>query len=367
MTVRADIAPADARRSRASDPAASVFVAANAGSGKTKTLVDRVARLLLAGARPEAILCVTYTKAAAAEMQRRLFEELGDWAVMADEHAGARRCAELDEPARDLRPRPRAVRPRPGDARRPEDPDHPRLLREAAEALPAGGRRLAGLHGAGGRRRARRSRPRRARTWRWPRSTVPTARSARPTATSRSSSTTAASTTCSPPSRPSARAIRAYVEACGGRAARRRHLAPLRLRRADRRRGDRGRGGRRGSAGASGGAPPRRCWPATAATDQRLRPGDAARRRRLAVRRGLGDLRHQGRRAAQARGAPRRSTRGPRSGWPREQARLGEAVERAQGRPDRRGQRPRDHPGAAPTPSSTTAPRTRCGRSTSAT
>jgi ATP-dependent helicase/nuclease subunit A len=68
----------------ASDPAASVFVAANAGSGKTKTLVDRVARLLLTGSRPEAILCVTYTKAAAAEMQRRLFKELGAWAVMED-------------------------------------------------------------------------------------------------------------------------------------------------------------------------------------------------------------------------------------------------------------------------------------------
>ena len=44
---------------QASDPKASVFVAANAGSGKTSTLVKRVARLLLAGARPEAILCVT--------------------------------------------------------------------------------------------------------------------------------------------------------------------------------------------------------------------------------------------------------------------------------------------------------------------
>jgi ATP-dependent helicase/nuclease subunit A len=70
---------------QASDPGASIFVTANAGSGKTTTLVNRVARLLLAGALPEAILCVTYTKAAAAEMQRRLFEQLGDWAVMPDE------------------------------------------------------------------------------------------------------------------------------------------------------------------------------------------------------------------------------------------------------------------------------------------
>jgi ATP-dependent helicase/nuclease subunit A len=68
----------------AADPRRSAFVAANAGSGKTKTLVERVARLLLQGARPEAILCVTYTKAAAAEMQRRLYQRLGSWAVMQD-------------------------------------------------------------------------------------------------------------------------------------------------------------------------------------------------------------------------------------------------------------------------------------------
>jgi len=69
---------------RAADPARSAFVTANAGSGKTKTLIDRVARLLLAGAKPETILCVTYTKAAAAEMQRRLFARLGDWSVADD-------------------------------------------------------------------------------------------------------------------------------------------------------------------------------------------------------------------------------------------------------------------------------------------
>ena len=69
----------------AADPDWSVFLTANAGSGKTRTLVDRVARLLLRGARPEAVLCVTYTKAAASEMQRRLFQRLGAWAVMDDE------------------------------------------------------------------------------------------------------------------------------------------------------------------------------------------------------------------------------------------------------------------------------------------
>src|SRR5215813_11307511 len=68
----------------AADPANSVFVTANAGSGKTKVLVDRIARLLLRGSRPSAFLCITYTKAAAAEMQRRLFERLGAWCVADD-------------------------------------------------------------------------------------------------------------------------------------------------------------------------------------------------------------------------------------------------------------------------------------------
>jgi ATP-dependent helicase/nuclease subunit A len=68
----------------ASDPERSAFVTANAGTGKTWTLVARVARLLLRRVDPAAILCVTYTKAAAAEMQRRLFEQLGEWAVATD-------------------------------------------------------------------------------------------------------------------------------------------------------------------------------------------------------------------------------------------------------------------------------------------
>ncbi|HWA21091.1 MAG TPA: double-strand break repair helicase AddA [Caulobacterales bacterium] len=72
-------------QAQAADPAASVFVTANAGSGKTKVLIDRVARLLLAGGAPSSFLCITYTKAAAAEMQRRLFERLGGWCVMEDE------------------------------------------------------------------------------------------------------------------------------------------------------------------------------------------------------------------------------------------------------------------------------------------
>ncbi|WP_323038445.1 double-strand break repair helicase AddA [Gemmobacter sp.] len=67
---------------RAADPAHSVWTSANAGSGKTKVLTDRVARLLLSGTEPQRILCLTYTKAAAAEMQNRLFRRLGEWAMM---------------------------------------------------------------------------------------------------------------------------------------------------------------------------------------------------------------------------------------------------------------------------------------------
>ena len=68
----------------ASDPNVSAWVAANAGAGKTYTLANRVARLLLADASPQRILCLTFTKAAAAEMQGRLFEQLGRWSMLPD-------------------------------------------------------------------------------------------------------------------------------------------------------------------------------------------------------------------------------------------------------------------------------------------
>ncbi len=66
----------------AADPMASTWVSANAGSGKTRVLTDRVARLLLHGNDPQRILCLTYTTAAAGEMQNRLFKRLGQWAMM---------------------------------------------------------------------------------------------------------------------------------------------------------------------------------------------------------------------------------------------------------------------------------------------
>jgi ATP-dependent helicase/nuclease subunit A len=65
----------------ATTPDRSAWVEANAGTGKTKVLTDRVMRLLLAAVRPERILCLTFTKAAAAEMRNRLASELGRWAM----------------------------------------------------------------------------------------------------------------------------------------------------------------------------------------------------------------------------------------------------------------------------------------------
>ncbi len=75
---------ADTRRaqSQAADPTASAWVSANAGTGKTYVLTSRVLRLLLSGTEPERILALTYTKAAAAEMSKRVFERLGTWVTM---------------------------------------------------------------------------------------------------------------------------------------------------------------------------------------------------------------------------------------------------------------------------------------------
>ncbi|MDX6751119.1 double-strand break repair helicase AddA [Geminicoccaceae bacterium 1502E] len=77
--------PPTAAQRRAADPRRSVWVTANAGTGKTRVLTDRVLRLLLDGAHPESILCLTFTKAAAAEMTHRLEQKLASWAVERDD------------------------------------------------------------------------------------------------------------------------------------------------------------------------------------------------------------------------------------------------------------------------------------------
>ena len=77
--------PASLAQIAAADPSVNVWLVANAGSGKTKVLTDRVARLLLRGTDPQNILCLTYTKAAASEMSNRVFERLAEWATLSDE------------------------------------------------------------------------------------------------------------------------------------------------------------------------------------------------------------------------------------------------------------------------------------------
>lgn len=85
------------RQIEAANPRVSTWLSANAGSGKTRVLTDRVALLLLEDVPPQNILCLTYTKAAASEMQNRLFKRLGEWAMLEDDalrHALGRLGAE---------------------------------------------------------------------------------------------------------------------------------------------------------------------------------------------------------------------------------------------------------------------------------
>ena len=94
---------------QAADPAVSAFVGASAGSGKTKLLTDRLLRLMLTGVRPERIQCLTFTKAAAAEMAVRLQRRLGEWVTL-DDAALTQTLRELAiEPDDDARRRARAL------------------------------------------------------------------------------------------------------------------------------------------------------------------------------------------------------------------------------------------------------------------
>jgi len=91
--------PADTRikQHQASDPKQSVWVSANAGSGKTHVLASRVIRLLLQGVAPSKILCLTFTKAAAANMAERVFDKLADWTKLSDAEL-ARQSVEIGAP-----------------------------------------------------------------------------------------------------------------------------------------------------------------------------------------------------------------------------------------------------------------------------
>ena len=116
----------------ASDPEVSAWVSANAGSGKTHVLAQRVISLLLKGEDPARILCITFTKAAAANMATRVFDTLAEWTALDDvaldrAHSRGRRAAQY----RDPRSRAPAVRAGARDAGRAESADHPRLLHAA--------------------------------------------------------------------------------------------------------------------------------------------------------------------------------------------------------------------------------------------
>lgn len=93
------------QQAEASDPGVSAFVAASAGSGKTKLLTDRILRLMLGGTAPARIQCLTFTKAAAAEMSLRLQDRLGEWVTLDDPALDARLLdlqAAADEATRGL-------------------------------------------------------------------------------------------------------------------------------------------------------------------------------------------------------------------------------------------------------------------------
>ena len=190
--------PVRERQRQASDPAASAWVSANAGSGKTHVLTQRVLRLLLAGAAPSGLLCLTFTKTAAANMAARVFETLPSWtgARRRGLERSDRRTRRAEAGRAEARLRPPPVRARDRDPGRVEDPDDPRLLRTPAASLPVRGQcpgelqRRRRSRGGGADRRSARPRLRR-RT------------SARPSAPRRSNASRAtpaprASTNCSP-------------------------------------------------------------------------------------------------------------------------------------------------------------------------
>jgi ATP-dependent helicase/nuclease subunit A len=78
--------PSDVRdvQIEAADPDVSAFVSANAGSGKTYVLAQRVINLLLRGVDPAKILCITFTKTAAANMANEVFKRLAGWTALDD-------------------------------------------------------------------------------------------------------------------------------------------------------------------------------------------------------------------------------------------------------------------------------------------
>ncbi len=104
MSAAGAIALASQSQRKAANPTNSVWVSASAGTGKTKVLTDRVLGLLLQGTPPNRLLCLTFTKAAAAEMMTRVIQQLGKWATARDTMLAreVREIAGRDPEAREL-------------------------------------------------------------------------------------------------------------------------------------------------------------------------------------------------------------------------------------------------------------------------
>ena len=138
-------------QARASNPGAHVWLAASAGTGKTQVLAARVYRLLLGGTDPGAILCLTFTKAGAAEMAGRINERLAAWVRASETDLGADLIALGEEPTPERIARARdVVRQGARRARRgAAHPDDPRFLPVAARGVPGRGGAGAGVPPAG--------------------------------------------------------------------------------------------------------------------------------------------------------------------------------------------------------------------------
>ena len=138
MSVTEEFNTARNKQDLASQPEVSAFVPANAGAGKTHVLVGRVIRLLLNGVQPERILCLTYTRAAAAEMSERLFDKLSGWIARDDGELTAmirEDVAQSDIEVHHLDEARRLFHPCPRDTRRAQGSDDPRVLRTPAAAI----------------------------------------------------------------------------------------------------------------------------------------------------------------------------------------------------------------------------------------
>ena len=106
----------DGEQKLASSPRDHAALSASAGTGKTHVLTARVLRLLLSGVDPSSILCLTFTKAGAAEMADRIHARLAYWVRLKDAELGAELMALGEDPGPEVRERARTLFARVLDA-----------------------------------------------------------------------------------------------------------------------------------------------------------------------------------------------------------------------------------------------------------